>query len=505
MTNVNKVAEPTGSALPSLTFNHLLILLAALTIVRLIGLHFSSVDLYVDEAQYWSWSREFAFGYYSKPPLLAWIIAVSEAVCGSGEACVRAASPVIYFGTCLLVYWLARELYDQRTGLWSSLLFALATGVSFSTRIISTDVPLLFFWTLALFAYLKLMRAPDWRWTVVFGLALGFGMLAKYAMVYFGLCALVAAMIDRDARAMLLRPHVWVACLIALALVSPNIWWNITNSFATIKHTGENITGTGFRFRPMAPFGFLASQIILPGPIVFVAFLVLLWRATRSRLPAQDRLMIAFAAPPIALIALLGFVRTPNANWAAPAIVALVIVVVATWLRAGEWRWVKWTLGIGLAAQVLLIVADANAYRVSLPFGRQPDVYARTLGWHEFGDKVGQLAQQAQARSVAAEPRAELAALIYYLRDKPLRVFSWMESATPGDHFDLTRPLTDKAPEPIIYISQCAATGRLEQFYGEVTALGPFTTTAGQKTTRQYYAFKLAKPKGTIAPLGPCS
>ena len=64
-----------------------------------------------------------------------------------------------------------------------------ATGLSFSARIISTDVPLLLLWAVALLAYVKLLRGPDYRWATVLGLALGFGMLAKYAMVYFVLCA----------------------------------------------------------------------------------------------------------------------------------------------------------------------------------------------------------------------------------------------------------------------------------------------------------------------------
>jgi hypothetical protein len=58
-------------------------------------LHFSDVDLFFDESQYWSWSRELAFGYFSKPPLLAWLIAAAERVCGDSEACIRAPAPLL--------------------------------------------------------------------------------------------------------------------------------------------------------------------------------------------------------------------------------------------------------------------------------------------------------------------------------------------------------------------------------------------------------------------------
>src|SRR2546423_4263856 len=95
-------------------------LVGALTLIRLIGLKFSVVDLFYDESQYWAWSRELAFGYYSKPPLLAWIIALAEGVCGGTEACVRAPAPILYFGTSLLVYAVARTLYDERVAFFAA-------------------------------------------------------------------------------------------------------------------------------------------------------------------------------------------------------------------------------------------------------------------------------------------------------------------------------------------------------------------------------------------------
>src|SRR5579871_2808416 len=89
------------------------LILGALTIVRLVGLRLSTVDLFFDESQYWSWSRELAFGYFSKPPLLAWLIAAAQRVCGDSEACIRAPAPLLCLGTSLLAYGIGRALYDS--------------------------------------------------------------------------------------------------------------------------------------------------------------------------------------------------------------------------------------------------------------------------------------------------------------------------------------------------------------------------------------------------------
>jgi hypothetical protein len=63
--------------------------LGALLCVRLAALYWNATDLFFDEAQYWAWSEQPAFGYFSKPPLVAWLIRVATEVCGPGEACVR--------------------------------------------------------------------------------------------------------------------------------------------------------------------------------------------------------------------------------------------------------------------------------------------------------------------------------------------------------------------------------------------------------------------------------
>jgi len=130
---------------------------------------------------------------FFEAPFLAWIIAVAETVCGSSEACIRAPAPVLYFGTCLATYGVAKVLYDERTAFWAALLVVLAPGAIFSARIISTDVPLMFCWALALLFYLKLLGTSRLGWGIMFGLAFGLGLLAT-------------AIFDPDARALLRKP-----------------------------------------------------------------------------------------------------------------------------------------------------------------------------------------------------------------------------------------------------------------------------------------------------------
>ena len=75
--------------------------------------YWSDYDLAQDEAHYWDWSRHLDWSYYSKGPLVAWVIAaanftlggLSEQLTGSLTAAIR--TPAAIFGT-FLVFFLCR-------------------------------------------------------------------------------------------------------------------------------------------------------------------------------------------------------------------------------------------------------------------------------------------------------------------------------------------------------------------------------------------------------------
>jgi hypothetical protein len=188
-------------------------------------------------------------------------------------------------------------------------------------------VPLLFFWALALFAYLKLL-APDWRWAL-FGISLGLGSWRNTAMIYFALGVVCAAW-PTAMRATCDAAADWVLRASRSSSFRPTLYWNV----AKLRHaeTPARTHGTGLGFARRCA-GFVGSQFAVAGPLVFVAFLVVLVQAFGGKLSRQDKLMLAFAVPPLALVSMLSFFRDANANWAAPSALAMTVLVVAWWLR----------------------------------------------------------------------------------------------------------------------------------------------------------------------------
>ena len=49
--------------------------LLAIFLIKIMSILNSPLSLSVDEAQYWDWSNNLDLGYFSKPPLIAWLIA----------------------------------------------------------------------------------------------------------------------------------------------------------------------------------------------------------------------------------------------------------------------------------------------------------------------------------------------------------------------------------------------------------------------------------------------
>src|SRR5262245_21833987 len=94
-----------------------ILLTAGLTAARLLALFHTPLELYPDEAQYWLWSRTLDFGYYSKPPMVAWAIWATTALGGDAEPWVRLSAGLFQAGAVLLVFAIGRRLYGPAAAL----------------------------------------------------------------------------------------------------------------------------------------------------------------------------------------------------------------------------------------------------------------------------------------------------------------------------------------------------------------------------------------------------
>lgn len=394
------------NAMPRALWSRLLALVGAALLLRLAVLHGVLLDpaigLQVDEAQYWGWSRDLQWGYYSKPPVIAALIAASTALFGDAVTGVKALSMALHGATALALASLAHTMAGDRPAraaraAWWAALIALSNPVaSLLGLAATTDAPLLLCWTLAAAALWRLQqqdRLRDWAWL---GLWLGLGLLSKYTMAVL-LVAVVGVMGTRPvaARHPLGGPALMLAVL-ALLLV-PHLAWNAAWGWPTWQHTADitlqaprSADGSGW-----ARLGeWVGGQWLLFGPLW--ALLVLqrrvaarAWsaRAVPTLTPAQRFLL--WLALPLLLIGALQAVRAgAQINWTAPAGQALTLAL-ALWLSAPRRRLARQTAAVVVALHLLVLTALPLAGTLARALGgpqamppRALDLWARMRGWN---------------------------------------------------------------------------------------------------------------------------
>jgi Dolichyl-phosphate-mannose-protein mannosyltransferase len=439
------------------------------------------------------WSQHLALGYFSKPPLLAWLIAVTTGLFGDSEFAVRLSAPLLHAGAAFFVYGVGLRLYDRRVGFWSALGYASLPGVSVSAFIISTDAALLLCWAAALYAFVRARDQGEWGWWLAVGLAAGLGLLSKYAMAYWILSALGFVFFFPEERRHL-RPLLGAVAL-ALLIYSPNFWWNWSNGFVSYLHTRDNAALSGPLFHPEAFLEFLGSQFGVFGPLFF-AGLIWLIAIPRGLAESRARLLVAFALPTLTMMIAVSLLSRAHANWAAPTYVSAVVLVVAWALRRG-WRWlIACSITLHVAAAGLLFTGHEALAAFGLDLPAQYDPLRRLRGWRDLGSQVGTILAAHPDLTLFADDREVLAALIYYIRPHPLDAVKWQVTRRIQDQWDLTNGLSGHIGGNFLLVSEHELVNEMRPSFAEIVRLQPIVVPLWAGAARRYTLYVARGFKG---------
>lgn len=465
------------------------------TAARLVWLSLDRLDLYPDEAQYWIWSLHPALGYYSKPPLVAWLIALGTVLVGDDELGVRLAAPLLHFGAALVLFAVARRLYDARVGFWSAATYATLPGVSASALIMSTDAPLLFCWTVALYAFVRAREPGGVRWWVAVGAAVGAGLLAKYAMAYWLLSALLFLLLYRDERRHL-RGYLG-AVLLALVIYAPNFAWNLAHGFVSYRHTRDNASLHGSLVHPSHFFEFFGSQFAVFGPLLFATLVLLVVLGRRSFAERRAALLGCFALPALAMMLAVSFVSRAQPNWAAPTYVSATVLIVAWLLARGRSAVITASIALHVLAAVVLIEAHDVAAALEYRLPAKYDPLHRLRGWKALGRAVGTQLARHPGAILLSDDREDMAALVYYIRPHPFDALKWNgDDGRVHDQFDLEADPRRHVGADFLLVSRRPDLQRIFERFAEVGAPQHIVIPLGGGETRTYALYLLRDFKG---------
>jgi 4-amino-4-deoxy-L-arabinose transferase-like glycosyltransferase len=428
-----------------------ILLIAGLTLVRLVTLFSTPLELYPDEAQYWLWSRTLDFGYYSKPPVIAWAIWATTKLGGDAEPWVRLSAPLFQAGAGLIVFAIARRLYGGGVALAATALYVLMPAVQLSSLVAATDAPLLFFLGLTIWSWTVLQTAEGRARLALaasVGASLGLAFLSKYAAIYGVIGIGLHLAISARARSRWSPASVALAIAAFAAILAPNVAWNAQHHFATLHHTAANAAWSGRKLFNASELGeFLLAQFGAFGPIPFAALIaggaIFAWR---RRLTPADILLLCFTLPPLAIVTVQAFVSRANANWSGASYLPGAILVAAWLIR---WR-ARRVLLAALAIQAVVAVVFLSCVlspKLADTLGAANSL-KRAKGWSESTRLILDRAREDPGlTAIAVNNRFLYYAMSYYGRDRlksPITppLTAWLLAPEPQNQAETTAPLT---------------------------------------------------------------
>ena len=414
-------------------------IVVGLTLLRLAFLRVSPLEFDPAEASRWLWSRSLAWGYEAfgrgtASPLPVWLTSVSSSFCRPGEACARAASPLLQAAAAMLLGGAGATLGSWRLGAWAMLLYATLPGVALSSMWLGADSTLIFFWAASLYAFLRLRRDGGMGWALLCGLAAGLGALSSEAMLLFPFALTLYLALSKEERGTVTGVRLAViAALMALAL-APNIFWRLEHG-APLASTAANGT-----FRPGRVADFLAWQLIIFGPVPLYFLLRQVIPGHRSPpanagdrlLTGDDRLLLLCLSLPVLLVFLLlsplghasPIAFAPGVE--ATAYVAAALLVAGVALDAPSLAWLKTSVAaqglIGLALYGLIWVTP-HWHGAPRPLA---EAVAQRSGWHAFGRAVAaQRARELPPPRLLLDGQVPASVLLYYAEIPPGDYVLW--------------------------------------------------------------------------------
>lgn len=391
-------------------------------------------DLHRDEYLHLDQANHLAWGYISVPPFTSWTSYIIQLL-GNSVFWVRF-FPALYGALTMVIVWKAIEVLKGS-------LFALILGstcVLFSVllRVNTLYQPNSFdvlSWTAFFYILIKYINTSHARWLYVGAVVFAIGFLNKYNIVFLVIGLLPSLLLTRH-RVLFLRPSLYVAILISLVLILPNLIWQYNNNFPVVHHL-KQLSET--QLVNVNRFDFLKNQLLF-----FIGSLIVILASFYALLfyrPFRKYGVFMYSI----LFTLLAFIYFRAKDYYAigiyPIYIAFGSVYLAEVLKDG---WKKYLRPVAVALPLLLFLP---VYNVAFPNktpeyiiqhsedykrlgllrwedGKDhllPQDFADMLGWRELASKVDSVYAELQGKGrtlVLCDNYGQAGAINYYTKQK---------------------------------------------------------------------------------------
>lgn len=459
-------SEDSGSLAKPAKMLRLILILALLSLYRAYTLWDSDVQLYFDEAYYFSWSHFPAFGYYSKPPMIAWGIWGLTGLCGEAESCIRLGSLISLMLAAWIQFLTGRHLFNAEVGFFSALAFATLPFVSLYSRLATTDSLLILFWSLAFLYFTRAINTGKTLHWLLAGMAIGTGLLSKYTMLFFVFSGGLFFLLHEENLKQ--KWQVVLSLAIAFLIFLPNLIWNFDHQLVSFSHTAEIAQLNRELFHPEKLAEFLGGQFLVFGPLFMSTYIVLALRGHQLLPGSSYRYLLSFSGLVIFVYLVQSLMSRANLNWAIVSYVAATPIIVAYLMQHGRRLYLYLAIAINLAIGIVGYHETALAKLLNIELNYKTDIFASMKGWKEFSQKIAAVIQSQPDSRLLTDNRRVLAELIYYVRPHPFDAAIWNPEKRISDQYRLSADIKDAPNGKFLFVSETTSLAEIQRSFKSV-------------------------------------
>ncbi len=328
-----------------------------------------------DETYYLAWARHPALSYFDHPPFIAWIMTAALPL---WKTAIGIRWPGVFLSHLGYIPWfsiLNKLKFSERAKIYW--MFGMLAGplTGLGGFIITPDVPLVFFWSLSVWALIWVFEKPSAERWFALGALIGFGFLSKYVMALFFPMALIWIIWEEKYKE-LKKWRMGLVFVSCAAISSPVFIWNYRHEFISFLfqfHHGLNNEGFAWNW----PLEYVATQIALLNPIIAVLGIVALYQY-----PKKYKLFTVAALVPLVFFFLTSFRARVEANWPVCAYPSFMILAASLIDNSrNPEKWVALMKSAFALALIFMVAVISHSVKPWLPIAKDKDHTEITREW----------------------------------------------------------------------------------------------------------------------------
>lgn len=396
-----------------------------------------------DEVYYWLYALYPDISHFDHPPMVGFFIQFFTCdLAVNTELFVRLAAIIPSALTMLLVYEIARFLKDSRTGFIAVLLYHTSIyGLVISGLMILPDSPLLLFWMLSIYCFLRSLpqavTSASGLYLMAGFLSLALGIYSKYQAVYLLLGVFLFLLFCN--REWFRNIRLYIGLLFPLLTVGILFLWNYQNDFISFSFHNNRVSIWSLDFKLLYFGREILGQLLYNNPF-FIFCIVLMFLAYKKGRFYVDRnilvFFMCFSIPLLLTVLYLSLHKSTLAHWSGVSYLTFIPVVAMYVSELTKYLKFLYRVVFGLAVLVVLslcvvntgwLINMANSQSVTIYDLGKKDMTLDMYGWKEASQKFDAFLDEnplLKERSIVVDKWFPGSHIHYYMASKhSMKVF----------------------------------------------------------------------------------